>query len=242
MRFSDSHLHLPLEGLTAWREAGLLSGVVCADPPEWEACLATCAAAGKGILPALGVHPWHLEKYPQEETLAQLERHLSECPLAALGEIGVDRMPGHPSPACQMAWCKAQLALASRWQRVAILHVVRGWEFLWPCLDAFPQVRIVVHGFHGGRAEVSRLLARPGAYVSLGFSLLRAGHRFLSVVRSLPRERLLVESDAPFGKHSPVELPSLIAHLASLRREDPETLACALAENHRLLFGEGEIP
>ncbi|MGN0866626.1 MAG: TatD family hydrolase [Oligosphaeraceae bacterium] len=238
--FADSHLHLPLEGWGQWREAGLVSCVVCAEPPRWRECLTACEDAGEGAIPALGVHPWHLEEFSQEETLARLEAHLLACPRAVLGETGLDGMPGRPLLARQLSWFRAQLALASRLQRVAVLHVVRSWEALWPCLDAFPQVRLAVHGFRGGVSEAARLLRRPGAYLSLGFSLLRAGRRFQAVVRSLPRERLLVESDAPFGGHSPRELPLLVSHLAALRGEEPGTLARSLVENHRLLFPAGK--
>ncbi len=238
MPFADSHLHLPLVEWGEWRKAGLASCVVCAEPPQWQTCLNACQILGDAAIPALGVHPWHLEEFSQDETLARLEAHLLACPRAALGETGLDLTPGRPPLECQLAWCKAQLALASRLQRVAVLHVVRGWEPLWPCLDAFPQVPLMLHGFRGGIQEAARLLRRPGAYLSLGFFLLRAGHRLRETVRSLPQERLLVESDAPFGGHSPRELPLLVNHLATLRGEDPEGLAHVLEKNHRLLFGE----
>ena len=238
MPFADSHLHLPLEDLPRWRRMGLASCVVCAGPAQWEQCLQACALReGVHALPALGVHPWEAADFSPRETLPLLEELLLRRPQAAVGEIGLDGTPGRPPRERQCAWLQEQLALAHRLKRVVVLHLVRSWEALWHCLDAFPSLPLLLHGFHGGLPEARRLLRRPNAYLSLGFSLLQGNARLREAARLLPRERLLVESDAPFRGHSPEALPALVHHLALLRGEEPALLSQSLLKNHLRLFG-----
>ncbi len=229
MPYTDCHLHLPVE-----KTAGLAGGVVAGiTPDDWQAVLETSSAP---LLPALGVHPWHVAEYDLEETLGRLEALLRAHPGCSVGEVGLDGCPNRPAMSLQRQWCHGQLSLAVRMNRPAVLHLVRAWDDAIATLREFPSLRAVVHGFHGSAQEARRLLDFPGIYLSLGFDALTPGKRFATAIRAIPPERLLVDSDAPYRGHDSQEISALIQAIAQQKGLAPEALATAISQNFHQLF------
>ncbi len=237
MEFWDAHLHPPVE-LSRWRAAGFVGGVLCAARhSEWAGVLEDCAASGGALRPALGVHPWQVSPdFPLEKCRAELAALLQANPGCMLGEIGLDGAPGHPPLENQIPWFAAQLDLAARFRRPAVLHLVRCWQASIAVLENHSGVPVMVHGFHGSWPVALRLLQLPRLQLSVGFDALRCGRKFQETLERIPRERLMVDSDWPFRGHSPGQLPQLIAFLARLRGEESEELGAVLAANARAFF------
>jgi TatD DNase family protein len=205
MRLFDTHCHLQASVLRSQTglfgrasAAGVAGFVVCAtEPGDWDD-VAALAKAHRAVLPAFGVHPWYQPEGPPEQWLGGLEAVLLSHPRAWVGEIGLDRTAGPPLELQEQVFAP-QLALAGRLGRPASLHCRRTWDRLGWHLGrrSHPEVPVVLHSF-GGSVDVARQFLGYNAYFSFSGSLTRErNQRLPEVVRFLPRDRVLIETDSP---------------------------------------------
>ena len=108
----------------------------------------------------------------------------------------------------------------------------------------------VLHCFTGGRALAEAALAL-GFYISIsGIVTFRNAEDLRAIVRDLPLDRLLVETDAPYlapvpyrGKRNePAFVAATAAAVAGLKGIEPEALAAATTENFFRLFAKASPP
>ncbi len=286
MRWFDAHNHLqdPRLGTdpSAWvsvaAAAGVLGMVVNgtseADWPEVRRLAASCPS----VIPAFGLHPWRVATRTPG-WCASLIECLDRTPGAVLGEVGLDRwildlpVDRRPEPTCgplgpapmevQRAVFEAQLDLATERALPVTVHCLKAWGPLMDCLRRRPALPrgFLLHSY-GGPAELVPELVRLGAFFSIsGHSLhpRKAAHGPL--FRSIPQDRLLIETDAPdqippagFISHpatdprglpvnSPANLPRIAAGVAALLEIPIEALADRCESNWRRFFGRpGAFP
>lgn len=255
MPLLDAHLHLhhtPLkdraeELLVLARAADVRLLVVCGSRGgDWEE-LARLAVAHAEILPCFGLHPWRLGEL-ESGTFARLETLLREFP-AGVGEIGLDR-GAEASKEIQFEVFRRQWQLAVELRRPAILHVYRAWDWLAEVLSDQPTATagVVFHGF-GASPEVLRAWPSGPTWFSFGTSLLDPKRdRLREVARLVPADRLLLETDAPYGfvvgeagptgqrTSQPADVVRVYEEMARLRGNPSEALECTIWENARRLF------
>lgn len=248
----DSHAHYDSEQFDPDRETLLRDtlpqkGVVGilnmgSDIP---ACLSTLELCRQYpyIYGAVGIHPECAKDLPAD-WLQQVEGWLREEKIVAVGEIGLDY---HWLDACpketQHIVFAAQLDLANR---LGLPVVVHDREAHADTLDFLRRYRPkgVVHCFSGS-AETAREVLSLGLYIGLGgvVTFKNARHA-VDVARSVPLDRLLLETDAPYMAPVPCRGQrndsSLICHViqrvAEIKEIAPETVANAAIENTKRLF------
>ena len=199
-----------------------------------------------------GVHPHNAHGYDRQ-TQAEL-RHLAIQPeVVAVGECGLDYDRDFSPRAEQRTALESQLELASAVQKPVFLHE-RGAhaDFFRILSNARKELSGgVVHCFTGHEAELEAYL-ELGLYIGItGFICdeRRALH-LQTLIKRIPTDRLLVETDAPFllprdlkgvsgRRNEPAYLPHVVksvARFAERREEDVrrDTTACAFR-----LFGLG---
>jgi TatD DNase family protein len=193
----DCHCHLADPGwddlcqrLDQARQQGIHGWLSCAtNPDSWPRQQALSLLPG--VLIAQGLHPWwaHLGT---PECLAGLTRFLPGA--VAVGECGLDfyKARDEESRQQQRQVLRHQLNLASQFQLPVVIHCVRAQEALLQELRAFAGIRFMVHGFLGNLQEAQQWL-RQGAYLSLGPHALSR----TDLMKQLPLDRVLAESDAP---------------------------------------------
>ncbi len=201
----DSHLHLQDEcfaaDVIAVVERAMAAGVrtmVCngSEESDWPTVLELSRRWPGAIVPCLGLHPWYVSRRSARwlETLEELAA-AARC---GIGEIGLDRwIEPRDEPAQEHAFL-AQLDLARRLARPAMVHCLRAWGRLMDLLaDQPPLPPMVVHAF-GGTAELVPALAARGAYFSFaGTALFERNVRAREALRAVPLDRLLIETDSP---------------------------------------------
>lgn len=258
MRLYDTHCHLQASVLQALgpglydraRDAGVTGFIVMAtEPGDWDD-VAALADTTPSVLPAFGVHPWYLPEGTSDDWLGSLEARLRARPQAWVGEIGLDRTAGPPL-VLQEAAFEPQLALAGRLGRPASLHCRRTWDRLgwYLARRPHPEVPVVLHSF-GGSVDVARQFLGYNAWFSFSGALTRTRNaRLPEVVKFLPRDRVLIETDspdllpqdlwrtAPHRPNEPAHLVEILARLASLWGLDTESAAALLEENTKKLTG-----
>lgn len=234
-----------------WR--GIVNGT---SPADWEAVL-TLARLDARILPQMGLHPWRVRERPRDWA-KRLEMLLIENPQAGVGECGLDKWIEGADIAEQTAVFKIHLSLAHRLCRALTVHCLRAWGPLRQVLENTPDrpPSFLLHGY-GGPPELVAVFAELGAYFSYSPSFADPRKaRARASFRVIPRERLLVETDAPSmpppsdapgalllqaqedgtGLSHPNNLALALHSLAELRGEDPETLRAALENNLRVFL------
>lgn len=186
--FPDIHTHLPDKGTAPLR---VLTGT---SPGDWEDIAVLTEQSPEEIIPAFGLHPWHLQDI-EPDWQERLTGFLHRFPNALVGECGLDKVR---CPVVPLAYQKEillrQCRLARDLNRPVILHCVRAWGVL---LDMLKNERLPASGFlcHGFDAPADHLpvLLKSGAWFSLGPRQLASRHR--ESLAKLPLHRILMESD-----------------------------------------------
>jgi TatD DNase family protein len=261
MPFHDSHNHLqrfadPARIIAAMQAAGVAGCVVNGTgEDDWESVASLAKCFPDFVTPAFGLHPWkaHLRS---ASWLATLEHFLDRFPSASVGECGLDGWVAEPSPDVQREVFLPQLALARERRLPLTIHALKAWE---PLFDAFaaepPPEKFLLHSF-GGSPELVKRLAAIGGYFSFsGHFLHPRKAKVLDAFKSVPPDRLLLETDAPdmlpppeFIDHPlpdeqnhPANLPRIATGLAAALGISPDRLAEITAANHAGFFGGAAI-
>jgi TatD DNase family protein len=259
----DTHCHLDrpefdadrAEALARARAAGVAEVLVPAIGPDgWER-LAAWAAATAGVRFGLGIHPQllpQLDPAGDAGRLAALEAALARGGAIAVGECGLDgpaARPGAgpwPAPMSrQLALLRGQLALARRFRLPAMLHCVRAHEPLLALLAKERPARGgVLHSYSGGAGQVAAYAARGCWFSFAGPLTYGRARRPQLAARAVPRDRLLLETDAPDqtprphqGRNEPAYLPGVAAALAEALGLSPAEVDALTTRNARALFG-----
>ena len=216
----DAHNHLQDEWLaphlgaiaddvgTAGIGARVVNGTSESDWPR----VAELARQFPWVRPSFGLHPWDCGNAGPDWREA-LIRRLDADPKAAVGEIGIDRWildrarPDDPRLAGLRRAPLAEQETAVRWQlelgaerdRPVTIHCIDAWGRL---LEVLRETKRPSRGFllhaYAGSAELAREFAALGAYFSFNGAFLAERHATRrTVFAQLPRDRLLIETDAP---------------------------------------------
>ena len=206
MDFFDSHFHL-VELVKAAGDSqldfGQIHGCSCAlDPGEFEIMEKICQK-NRDILPAFGIHPQN----PDEKLLPYLENLLSNRRIAAVGEIGFDFFSQEDRknrPAQEKVW-KRCLNLAAEYGFPVVIHNRKAMDMIYSSIKELSHVPAVMfHSFPCGPVEARTILGRGvDAFFSFGKNLLRGSVRNRECIKSLPLDRILLETDAPFQTLGP---------------------------------------
>lgn len=202
----DAHNHLQdsrFDGdrnaiLNTLEEVGVTKCVVNGtEQADWDKVAKLAEQHPKMVLPSFGVHPWKV-KGRAEGWLETLREYLHRFPSAGVGEIGLDRWIEDHDIVDQRNVFGAQLELAIEHDRPCTIHCLRAWGPLLDELKSFDRLpRFLIHSF-GGSIETGRKLAKLGAFFSFsGHFLHPRKEKAVEVFQKLPRDRILIETDAP---------------------------------------------
>ena len=233
----------------AWR-AGVEGVLVPAIGPDaWKALLALPASEPR-LQVGLGIHPQLLPALPEAEdaaALEQLDALLGGGGAVAVGECGLDgpSAPGAPLER-QLRVLDAHARLARKYGLPLLLLCQKAHPALeaWLAGAQLPDAGVVLHSYSGGPGRVA-------AYVARGCHLSFAGpvswpeaRKPIEALRLTPRDRLLVETDAPDqapaphrgGRNEPAFLVRVVSAVAAALEASLEETGALLSDNARRLF------
>ncbi len=224
--------------------------------PENSAVAVKQAACYAGMFAAVGIHPEDCHYLPDETRAMDCLRSLlgtaesrRRDKIVALGEIGLDyhyenygEIP--LDKAKEMRFFEAQLDLAEESDLPVIIHDREAHGDCFEAVLRHPKVCGVFHSYSGS-AEMAHELVRRGWYVSFSGTLtFKNAARVRAVAETVPFERILVETDAPYLAPHPLRgslnhsglLVHTLAALAEVKGCTPEFAAQKTAENAENLF------
>ena len=233
------------------RDAGVETIIVTGTTVEESRHAADLAAAHPAILYATaGVHPHHAREC-RAETIPALRALAAHARVVALGECGLDFNRNYSPHPDQEKWFTAQLELACELQMPLFLHSrdahPRFADVLRAHRERLPPA--VAHCFTGERAELRAYLDLD-LYIGITGWICdeRRGRHLLELVREIPRERLLIETDSPYltprdlhpqpraRRNQPAFLPHIVRSIARALGRPAEEVGADTARNARELF------
>ena len=253
MKFLDSHSHLADPAFDADRDAVIARAravgatrIVCIGESLEAAEKARELAAQHADLLAFtaGIHPHDAASFDAAHDIPALER-LLDAGACAVGECGLDYHYDHAPRDAQRDAFQAQLELAARTRKPVVVHT----------RDAEPDTRAMIEqaaraGVVGvlhcytGTADLATAALGAGWFVSFSGIITFTKWTDDALLRLVPDDRLLVESDAPYlapvpnrGKRNePAFVPHTIARLAAARGAPAERIADLTRNNAERFF------
>ena len=197
-----------------------------------------------------GVHP-HDAKSCTPETIKNLENLAKKDCVVAIGECGLDYNRDFSPRDVQWKYFEAQIELACKTGLPLFLHERDAFEDFHKMLEKYRMdiSNMVVHCFTGKKEELQAYL-ELGCYIGITGWICdeRRGKHLIDLVKLIPKDRLMIETDAPFltprnlderpknGRNEPKYLVHILDELAYHLEDDIEDLAEQTYKNTKRFF------
>lgn len=223
--------------------AGVRRWIVPAiDRGNWEK-IELLSASRPGVFPAYGLHPLFIGQH-QDAHIDELPDWLEGHGAIAVGEIGLDFYVEGLDLARQRELFVRQLHIAKEHDLPVIVHARRAFEETIHTLRRIGGLRGVIHSFSGSE-EQARQLFELGFHIGIGGPVTYdRANRIRRVVKDMPLQWLLLETDAPDQpclhhrgeRNEPAYMLDVLRTVAELRNEPEADIAAATTANAVGLF------
>lgn len=270
----DAHTHLNFEKYSEEERREIAAAIEASDV-GYIVDVADCVASAKQALAdaaaypwcyaAVGIHPDHASSYTDAD-IEEIRRLAADPKAVAIGEIGLDFYYGTDDREEQQILFRKQIRLANELKMPIMIHSRDAHQLTMDILKeegAFsderkswflprmtadgpkPDARVQMHCFSGS-PELALEYAKLGATMSLGGPVtFKNGKKAAEVVRQLPIEYLMSETDAPYMAPEPLRgrpnmspyIEHIVRRMSILKGLDYEETARILTENAKHFFG-----
>jgi TatD DNase family protein len=230
------------------RSAGVSTIVVTGTTVE-ESRVAAEIADRFDLYATAGVHPHHARDC-SPSTISELRDVASHPRIVAIGECGLDFNRNYSPHPDQEKWFVEQVRLGLELGKPLFLHSRDAYPRFAEIMKREKVRNAVAHCFTGEKDELH-------AYVDLGLYIGitgwicddRRGQHLVSLVKDIPRDRLLIETDAPYltprdmrpqpkaRRNEPAFLPHILKTVARALGRTPEEVSAETTRNAQTLFG-----
>jgi TatD DNase family protein len=235
--------------LSRARQAGVETIVVTGTTPEDSRRAIGLADSQRGLFATVGVHPHHARDCGPD-TIPQLKSLASHPRVVAIGECGLDFNRNYSPHPDQEKWFVAQAELGMQLGKPLFLHSRDAHPRFSQILRNLKIQNAVAHCFTGEREELKAYLDL-GLYVGITGWICdeRRGKHLIELVREIPRDRLLLETDAPYltprdlkpqpkaRRNEPAFLPHILKAVARALGRPADEVAAETTRNATALFG-----
>lgn len=251
MQLIDSHAHLASDRLLPQVDevverahaAGVSTIVAVATGAADALAVAELAERFPGVYATAGIHP-HSASEADDAAFATVRELLGRERVVAVGETGLDYHYDYSPRERQRESFLRHLELGRETGLPVIVHVRDSEDDVRALLrEAGAGTVGVLHSFASGRGILEEALAL-GWYASFSGMVTFKNFAAADLLRAVPADRILVETDAPYLAPVPnrgkMNEPAFVAHTARaaalLRAEDPDEFAARTTANARSLF------
>lgn len=206
----DTHSHLFLEefdedrpqAVERARQAGVTRIVLPnIDRSTWSRLKTMCAAYPGCCYPLAGLHPTSVDANYKEELDFVQQLVETDPNLVGIGEIGLDFYWDRSYEREQLLAFDIQLRLALAHNLPVVIHCREAFNALCQALEPYRQtpLRGILHCFTGTEEEAQHILScHSGLLLGIGGVVTFKKSPLAEVVRRLPHERIVLETDAPY--------------------------------------------
>jgi TatD DNase family protein len=212
MIFTDTHTHLYLEQFENDRHEVIRSaidqGVKYMLLPNINSdtiagMMELCRHFPANVFPMIGLHPTDVKENFEEE-LKKTEEWISKEKFYAIGETGIDLYWDKTFLKQQKIALKQQIAWAKAYTLPIVLHVRDSFDEVFEVLENEMDERLkgVFHCFTGTLSQAETIIGR-GFKLGIGGVLTYPKSGLDKVIKEIPLEHILLETDAPFLSPAP---------------------------------------
>jgi TatD DNase family protein len=205
--YTDSHTHLYLDAFKEDREQminrALEAGVSRMflpniDSSSIRAMFKLVDRHPSHCFPMMGLHPTSVKENYSEE-LQTIEPYLDQKQIIAIGESGIDLYWDTSFQAQQEEAFRIQIQWARERQLPLVIHARESFREIFRILDeaGAPDLTGVFHSFTGTREELHKALSY-NFMIGINGIVTFKNSGLGEVLRDIPRDRILLETDAPF--------------------------------------------
>ena len=254
MEYIDTHTHITDEAFAS-DEEGYISRALAVgvgvmlqadiDSRERGRMFALTERHPGVLYPMLGLYPGSVDKGWQRE-IDELEKW-TDRGIVAIGEIGLDYHYGAEFAAEQREALRVQFELAARLNLPVNIHLREATEDFFRILADCRHLglRGNMHAYSGSYESFLRLQKYGDWSLGIGGVVTFKKASLAEVVRKVPLERILLETDAPYltpvphrgERNESAYIPLIAAKVAELKETDLETVAAVTTRNAQELFG-----
>jgi TatD DNase family protein len=266
MKFFDSHAHYfdawfneyeggadaLLDKIFAQQVGAIVN--IATNPENLSECIAQ-AKKYENMYVSSGIHPEDCLYIDDiDAALSEIEASIcneklrKENKIVAIGEIGFDYHLENLTDevkAKQRHVFEAQMQMAEKYGLPVIIHDREAHGDCFEMALKYPSVKGIFHSYSGS-SEMARELIRRGWYISFsGVVTFKNASRVREVVSTIPLDRLLIETDAPYLSPHPLRgkmnhsanLEYTAGAIAAVFGKTPEEIAEITFENAQRIYG-----
>ena len=221
--------------------------VICsADNLENSLKSVELANNNQNIFATIGVHPLECKTY-NDKTLLQFDNLISNKKVVAIGEVGLDYYYDKESIELQKKILIEQVIYASKHNLPVVFHVREAMgDFVEIITELAQKYNFcgVIHSFSGS-IEVAKIFLKMGFYFGInGIVTFKNANKIIEVVKFLPFDRILIETDSPYltpvpfrGRPNRPEYVEFVAQkIADIKQTDVSNVIDTTTKNAIKLF------
>lgn len=246
--YVDSHAHINYdmyedldEVINTATENNVMKVVNCSEDLKNSLDVIDLHKKYSNLYPAVGIHPQNVDKSNIGD-IDKLEQIIKNENVVALGEIGLDYYYSRDNREKQILFFEKQLELSKKYDLPVIIHCRNATDDLLRILKK-SDVKGVIHCFSGS-VETARELIKLGYYLGVGGILTFKNSKLVDVIKSIPIEYILLETDSPFltpepfrkYKNEPKYIPIIAEKLAQLKEIDVNEVMKITTNNANSVF------
>jgi TatD DNase family protein len=219
--------------------------------PESTNALKVSATYPQALYATAGVHPHHAREC-DDSTIPALRVLAQQPRVVAIGECGLDFNRNYSPHPDQEKWFRAQVELAIELKKPLFLHSRDAFPEFFDLIKTYrhEMPKAVAHCFTGTREELHACLDL-GLHIGITGWICdeRRGAHLLELVREIPADRLMLETDSPYltprdlrpqpkaRRNEPAHLPHVLRTVARALGKSAERVAEETTRNARAFFG-----
>jgi len=232
-------------------DAGVVKMVVTGTSlDESRAAIELCLRYPERLVSTSGIHPHHASEWDENSYHLLQQMAANDC-VRAIGETGLDFNRNYSPPEAQQQAFEQQMELAVALQLPLFCHQRDAHRRFAEMLRAYRDDlgRVVVHCFTDTRDALVDYLDLD-CYIGITGWICdeRRGLELRELVRIIPPERMMLETDAPYllprnldprpasRTNEPAYLPHILREVAGCQRRPAEDLARDCLQNSRVFF------
>ncbi len=210
----DTHAHLggsdtDAESIIADMEKDGLSRIMAVSYDlESSKRSAAIARENSNVYCAVGIHPNDSQKLDSDpcETLFELASDKANK-VVAIGEIGLDYHYDGTDRAVQKYWMERQIILANSLKLPPVFHIRDAYEDMFEVMEKNSKYLTnggIMHCYSGSKETTTTLSRKYDFYFSFsGVITFKNAWKYPEIIRNLPLDRLLIETDCPYMTPEP---------------------------------------
>lgn len=150
----------------------------------------------KNVYFTLGIHPEDVLNY-KDSDIDFIEENINNDKVVGIGEIGLDYHYEKETREKQITLFKKQLDMARKYKKAVVIHSRDAINDTINILKDYKDVKKVLHCYSGS-IETANELIKLNTYFGIGGVLTFKNNKLVDVVKNLPLDRIVLETDSPF--------------------------------------------